>query len=282
MALIMVLTVFTACSNQDTDVSDDDNSVQDESSRMTDDEIKAEKTNAKGTTERTPEKSTIQESTTHKTTVSGPSIPDPGAYLRLARNEDMYIEKYDYYCLSYKTDFDGQHAIHDYITLLSDGKYQLKLIEQEEETVYYLKSFRYAYEYTGSQNVPSIYNETNDISGDLLIFIQHNGQSGSVLMTLYFKPNAFALVDPGSQTSYKLKDLSGSSYSPPDSGDSGSEFTTKSNFDCFDCDGTGDCKDCGGDGFVWSSATDSERRDCLKCQFNKGKCNTCKGSGRRN
>ncbi len=273
LSLLMILTLFVGCGNSDDHEAYEEDGT--ESDFVYEDGAEdSEQNNSDDPTAPT------------KPTVSGPTIPDPDAYFnyQLARNEDMYIEEHGYHCLSFKTDYDGQQAMLDYAALLSQGDFNLEPTTQQEETIYYLHEYRYAFTYTGSGDVPSIYNESNDISGDLIVIIQKNGQAGTVLLTMYFKPDVFAFVDFGDRTSYTLVDYSGnsSSNSGSDSNSgSGSEFTTKSNFDCFDCNGTGDCQECGGDGYVWSSATDSERRDCNKCMFNKGKCNTCKGSGRR-
>lgn len=268
LSLLMILTLFVGCGN----LNDYEEKGTESDFVYEDGAEDSEHNNHDNSTEPT------------KPTISGPTIPDPVAYFdyQLAQNEDMYIEKYGYHCLSFKTDYDGQQAMLDYAALISQDKFNFEMTTQQEETIYYLQEYRYGFTYTGSENVPSIYHESDNISGDLIVIIQKNGQAGTVLLTMYFKPDVFAFVDFGDRTSYTLADCSGNSISNPGSdSDSGSDFTTKSNFDCFDCDGTGDCKECGGDGYVWSSATDSERRDCNKCMFNKGKCNTCKGSGRR-
>ena len=45
---------------------------------------------------------------------------------------------------------------------------------------------------------------------------------------------------------------------------------------CGSCD-DGDCKTCGGDGYLWSSASDKEDRNCYNC--NRGSCRRCGGDG---
>lgn len=45
---------------------------------------------------------------------------------------------------------------------------------------------------------------------------------------------------------------------------------------CGLCD-NGDCKTCGGDGYLWSSASDKEDRNCYKCNW--GNCRNCGGDG---
>ena len=64
------------------------------------------------------------------------------------------------------------------------------------------------------------------------------------------------------------------STTPDHDNDYGSALT------CTACRGSGDCSKCGGDGKIWSSASDKENRNCTKCN-GSGRCTTCNGSGKR-
>lgn len=214
--------------------------------------------------------------------LTNPTIPDPDAYFNnsLARNEDKFLEKEGFHCLSYATDYDGQQAFRDYVALLSDPKYQLKLTSEKDETVHTVNTVTYGFTYTGEEDVPDIYYEYFDVKGDLLVFIQKNGMSGVVGLSIYYKPDAFEFKDFGDRTTLTLNDLSGNSNSGSDIGsDSGNN--SQSYLDCITCKGSGKCQTCGGSGFLWSSAADTKNRDCPKCLYNKGKCSTCHGSGKR-
>ena len=211
---------------------------------------------------------------------SGPTIPDPDAYFNnsLARSEDMFLENEGFYCLSYATDYNGQKAFWDYIDLLSDPKYNLKLNSKNDETIYALNTVSYSFTYTGKDDVPEIYYEFFDLKGDLLVIVQKNGLSGVVGMSLYYKPDAFEFKDFGDRTTYTFNNTSGNSSS---NSNSGSQNSVQSKLDCIACDGSGDCQTCGGDGYLWSSAADTENRICYSCHTNRGKCSTCRGSGKR-
>ncbi len=214
--------------------------------------------------------------------LTNPTIPDPDAYFNnsLARSQDMLLEKEGFHCLSYATDYDGQQAFRDYVALLSDPKYQLKLTSEKDETFYGVNTVTYGFTYTGKEDVPEIYYEFFDLKGDLLVIIQKNGLSGVVGLSIYYKPDAFEFKDFGDRTTLTLNDLSGNSSSGSDIG-SGSGNKSESHLDCITCKGSGNCQKCGGSGFLWSSAADTKNRDCPKCIFNKGKCSTCHGSGKR-
>ena len=206
LSFIMILTVFVGCSNDSSSDDNDDStkknhkgnsSVSDENYDSDEDEDK------------------IEIDKPISSTVSGPTLPSPDAYFnnQLARSEDIYKEDYGYHCLGFKTDSDSQQAFYDYIALLSQDKYQLELTAEQGETIYDVQFLRYSFMYTGTEDVPEVHNKPNNMSGDLLVYIQHNIQSGSVLINLYYKPDAFEFKDFGDRTSYTMKDLSGKSNS---------------------------------------------------------------------
>lgn len=62
------------------------------------------------------------------------------------------------------------------------------------------------------------------------------------------------------------------------SGSTGSRSPFKK--DCAMCHGTGRCQTCGGDGYLYSSASQKEDRNCYKCNAS-GRCTYCDGTGKQ-
>ena len=144
--------------------------------------------------------------------LTSPTIPDPDAFFdyKLARNEDFYSEKKDRYILSFKADIDiGSLAMQEYISLLFDEKLNLELAFEEEETILYLKQYHYVFNYTGESDIPDVIDDNNDIQGDLLVYMQRNGQKETSLLTFYFQPDVFEFIDFGDRTTYSPVDYSG-------------------------------------------------------------------------
>lgn len=215
-------------------------------------------------------------------TISGPSLPNPDAFFdyRLARNEDFYSTKKEWYLLSFKADIDtGSLAMEEYVSLLFDEKLDLELLFEEEETILYLHQHYFGFRYTGEEDVPDVYDDYRDFSADLLVYIQRNGQTETSLLTFHYKPDTFEFIDFGDRSTYSPVDCSGkdSGSSSPDSSDNNG-----SHQECSHCDGSGKCQTCDGHGYLYSSASDKNDRNCYKCHPNYGKCPYCHGSGKRN
>ncbi len=213
--------------------------------------------------------------------ISGPTIPSPDAFFdyKLARNEDFYNEKKDKYTLSFCADIDaGAPAMEEYVSLLFDEKYDLELAVEKEKTILYIQNHNYGFNYTGDEDVESVYDDYREIEADLLVYVQRNGQTETALLTLYFKPDVFEFIDFGDRTTYSPIDCSGKNTDPNTPGNNG---IYDSDQECSFCDGTGDCSTCGGDGYLMSSASDKEDRNCYKCHAASGNCSYCNGTGRR-
>ncbi len=172
-------------------------------------------TEAPTTAETTTEATTKKSTTTKKPTVSEPIIPDPGAYLRLARNEDGIFGSDDnpYYVISYRTDLSYPQALQEYITLISDERYPFKLVSTHES--YFSSSYEYYFNYTGQKDIPNVAQiGKNEPSCDLVVSISYfpadePGEYDEAYLSLRFSPDApFKLVDPGKRTSFILRDLS--------------------------------------------------------------------------
>lgn len=214
-------------------------------------------------------------------TVSGPTIPDPDAFFnyKLARNEDFYVADKDKHVLSFKADINvGSLAMEEYVSLFFDEKLGFELAGEVDETILYLHKHNLAFNYTGSDTIPDVIDTNNELQGDLLVHIQRNGQTGTALLTLYFKPNVFEFIDFGDRTSYSPTDCSGKS---PSSNSHGNGGIYDSEQECNFCDGSGKCSVCDGYGYLYSSASDKNDRNCYSCHPSYGKCHYCNGTGKR-
>lgn len=214
-------------------------------------------------------------------------LPDPGLFLNCARYEDKDTTAYgnqDTHMVSYLFSMDdaGKAAAGEYLALLEEPRYQLRLGQQWEDD--YTKSssqlFRiYAYTYTGGEM--GLVRDWEDREGNLLISVEYDSGQGKILLTLRYK-KSFSFEDPGCQASALPRDLSGnggeSSGAAGGGGVSIPEFARK---DCAICDGTGKCTYCGGDGYLFSRASDKEDRNCTHCRNHDGKCTYCDGTGKQ-
>ncbi len=210
------------------------------------------------------------------------TLPDLGIFLQCGRGEDM--SAYGGHLVSYSFDMDeGESIIDDVLDLMLEPAYQLEFDRREEQDTISSSGTLfedYYYVYTGDATIDKI-----DILGQvcqLRLSVAHYYSQGRIGMTLYYSSD-FTLVDPGKQLKYPPTDFSGN----PVSGVSGSSGSTGSNIpefarpDCSICHGTGDCQVCGGDGYLWSSASDKEDRNCYACHNADGKCTYCNGTGKR-
>ncbi len=189
LALVMMSTFFTACGNQSNDFSEQKNSFQ-----------------------------TTAKTTTEAPTVSNPIIPDPGAYFRLSRNEDgcFGADGDRYYSISYQTDLSYPQALHEYITLISDEKYQFELVHKyERPDGWSFTEYNYYFKYTGATDIPDLDTFTyDDAVCDLVVSISYfpaedPGEYDHAYLSLNFNPDApFELVDSGEHTAFPLRDLS--------------------------------------------------------------------------
>ena len=214
--------------------------------------------------------------------ISAPTLPSPDAFFdhKLARNEDFYSEKDEKHILSFKADIDtGTLAMEEYVSLLNDEKLRLVKVLDEEETILYIQNHHLGFNYTGGEEIADVIDKDSGIAADVLVYVQRNAQKETALLTFYYKPDTFEFVDFGDRTSYSPADRSGKNTSSnvPDIGDN-----YDSHQECSSCDGSGKCKTCGGDGYLYSSSSGEEDRNCYKCHPNYGKCPDCRGSGKRN
>lgn len=112
---------------------------------------------------------------------------------------------------------------------------------------------------------------------DLELSFYYDYQGGWILVTAYMDTDV-QLVDHGYRSSVLPVDYSATPNETIETGGGTSE--NKSVLPCISCGGDGDCSKCNGRGYLWSSASDSEDRNCWKCNAS-GVCQTCHGSGKR-
>lgn len=209
----------------------------------------------------------------------GAVLPDPGIFLgELSRGEDMSSS--GGHLVSYSFDIDGEDAVQEYLKLLKSGSYHL---EQQPLDPTWNFSYegtdytQYVFDYTGSEDVGSV--TELDATGAVILLINYHHGQGRIALSLIYG-SGFALVDPGERASDPPKDLNGSGGGSS-GGSSGSSSSNGSVKDCAICKGTGDCTVCGGDGYLYSSASGKEDRNCWKCHNHDGRCTTCNGTGKQ-
>lgn len=208
----------------------------------------------------------------------GAVLPDPGIFLGgLSRDEDTASS--GGHLVSYSFDIDGKEAVQEYLKLLKSGSYHL---EQQPSDPTWNFSYegtdytQYVFDYTGSEDVDSV--TELDAAGAVILLVNYYNGQGRIGLSLTYS-DGFTLVDPGERASDPPRDLNGSGGSSGgSSASSGSKGSVK---DCAICKGTGDCSVCGGDGYLYSSASGKEDRNCWKCHNHDGKCTTCNGTGKQ-
>ena len=216
--------------------------------------------------------------------ISGPVLPDPGAFLGgmdPKENEPGEVSGRRVY---YKMDIDdGWTAVQEYIDLLGDPRFKLSMrtpAEDENWTTLYLHREVYFFDYTGPETLTpaqdSYYHKDYiDYSADVFISLSKNGQEEYTAMTVCYS-NDFTVADLGDRAS------TASRLSPRGSTGSGSSTGSGANYDakvpCNVCDRSGKCQTCKGNGYLYSSASDKEDRNCYSCN-QSGRCTSCNGKG---
>jgi len=210
--------------------------------------------------------------------VSGPTLPDPAAFLGgVTAIEDEPADTSGWH-VYYRLEIDdGWTATHEYVELLSDPRFHFELSDHFSNTVLYLKSEYYFFDYTGDEDVAPArdryyLDDYQDFSSDVFVWIQKNGQSAYTSISIYYSSDLL-VSDLGDRASTIPDDASG--------GNSGSGGSNNTRTPCSICNRTGDCQTCGGDGYLWSSAADKENRNCYSCRNHNGKCTNCNGTGWR-
>ena len=182
----------------------------------------------------------------------------------------------------YRMEFEaGWIAANEYVNLLAnDPRFQLSMQPrkaEDSETISYLKSETYTFDYVGGQDVtPATIRYYRDgyhyTDADVRVLIQKNGKNGTTSIVIWHSDD-FAVKDLGDRASTAPSGASGSSGSSvPNSN------TQSARKPCPHCD-DGDCDKCGGDGYLNSLASDKEDRNCPALYCNNGRCTYCGGDG---
>lgn len=214
-------------------------------------------------------------------------LQDPCVFFDCAKHEEG-ISKGPFHdrevrMVSCKFDMDtGDKIVGELLALINEKyPYELTKTEVDDYTkTSAMKFYDYYFNYTGgNEQIDGYFVEIDDemYPCDLEVSFNYNYQGGWILVTVYMDTDV-QLVDHGYRSSALPIDYSGASdeTTENDDGTSGN----KSVLPCISCGGDGDCSKCNGRGYLWSSASDSEDRNCWKCNAS-GVCQTCHGSGKR-
>lgn len=229
------------------------------------------------TTPPTAETPAVTQPAETETAVQGAVLPDPGAFFGGASiNEDQPSGE-NGWLLSYRLEIDeGWDAGHEYAELLEE--HDFVLTNYVEYSILYLITDRYFFEYTGSHPIEPMTNEyhadreDHEYTADVMVSIKKNGQNETTLISVYYSMDLI-VHDTGDRASNAPDSASGGGST---NGTDDNIYDTRR--PCDICD-EGDCKTCGGDGYLWSSASDKEDRNCTGAYCRRGSCTYCGGDG---
>lgn len=217
--------------------------------------------------------------------VTEPTLPDPAAFLGGATAQEDHSVGDSGWHVYYQTEIDeGWTAGHEYIELLSDSRFNFELRESFSDTVLYLTSEEYFFDYTGSESVEPVQDRYyrdgyQDYSADLHVCLQKNCDGNYTGMTIDYSLDLI-IQDLGDRASTVPDEAESSSSSEIDHRESYTPDFAK--LPCLTCGGSGDCKKCNGYGTVnvYLGKGDYTDGTCPECR-GSGKCRTCGGSGTR-
>lgn len=213
-----------------------------------------------------------------------PVLPDLGAFLGggITPGEDEPADENGWH-LYYRMDIDaGLQAAQEYVALLGDPRFGLTMrprAENDEKTVLYLNESFYFFDYTGPASVAPMQDQFyrdgyEDVTADVFVWIQQNTRDGYTAISVYYS-NDLEMTDLGDRASTADTLSPGGSNDGSDVPDS-PDYTSRT--PCPYCD-DGNCNTCGGDGYLWSSASDKEDRNCTGAYCQNGSCTYCNGNG---
>lgn len=166
-------------------------------------------------------------------------------------------------------------VVEEYLALLeSDYKFSLEKTRTSDAGTSN-SNISYGYAYTGTEMVSSVDYIFKWLECEISVkeFDDHT----QFVIRYGYQLN---YTDPGERTTAPTEAY-GASGGGGDGGSSSSSggFTPDaSKLPCLTCGGSGDCPTCGGDGYLFSSASGKEDRNCWRCGSNRGRCPTCNGS----
>ena len=219
--------------------------------------------------------------------ITTPTLPDLAAFIGgngsvmdQSSQEGEVGQEY-----GYKMEIDdGWTAANEYVELLAnDPRFQLSMrprAAEDSETILYLKIEWYYFDYIGNETITPATIRGDKVDGeyqyfdaDVCVEIQKNGKNETTSIVIWHSDD-FTVADLGDRASTAPAGASGSGGGS-DFSDSSTQPARKP---CPYCD-DGDCDKCGGDGYLHSSASDKEDRNCPALYCNNGRCTYCGGDG---
>lgn len=220
-------------------------------------------------------------------------IPDPQYFFQNTHDELNEHDDVKQVILRSESDLWTEAAA--YVNLLKySGKYEFVSFDEGR---YSSGDYTWNFKYNGSEEIKDAYFAQIEIN----YYCKSNGRDVyAVWITLHDLDN-FELVqndvyDPdniyGTEAYTQTTQQSVSSWDSDSDWDSDDDSDWDSDDDFWDddddlydskvqcgvCDGDGDCTTCGGDGYLYSSASGKEDRNCYSCS-GTGNCRSCGGDG---
>lgn len=173
---------------------------------------------------------------------------------------------------------DGWEAGQEYAQLLiDDPRFGLSLRAAYDVDRYSGPMKVYIFDYVGSGNVEQMstrYYGTDYVyvDADVLVTVHRSGYGGYGSICVSYSED-FTMEDFGDRASFVPEGASGESI---DFGGTNNDYSGR--VDCPYCN-RGDCDKCGGDGYVYSSASGKDDRNCPAAHCLNGRCSYCDGDG---
>lgn len=163
-------------------------------------------------------------------------------------------------------------VVEEYLALLeSDYKFSL---EKTRSSDVGNSAITYGYAYTGTELVSSVDQTFKWLECEISV-TQWDDHTRIVIRYGY----QLNYTDSGERTTAPTEAYGASGGGGGGSSSGSGGFTPDaSKLPCLTCNGSGDCPTCGGDGYLFSSASGKEDRNCWRCGSNRGRCPTCNGS----
>lgn len=227
----------------------------------------------------------VKAAATGATTVSVPTetdgyLPDPTSFLGVLMYDDRESGKGScwQYSVTFNSDDAGKQALKEYLEVLKSPEYKLELIDYQVIDYTLIGrgyTHQLSFRYTGEKDIAAFKDYNNQMSHVCLV-VNHTKDAWGLTPSLYVSIDyKDKLIDSGKRASVRVIDrlTGGNSYDITDDDDD------KHTVPCGTCNKSGDCQNCGGDGYVYSSASKKEDRNCPSCHGRRGKCGSCGGDG---
>ncbi len=224
-------------------------------------------------------------------------VPDPEYFFEGTGLIDEINEHDDVKQVILRSDSELWTHAAAYVNLLKySGKYQFDTFDED---LYSSGDYLWNFEYNGSEEVEdayyaqieiNYYKNTNSRDVYAVWITLHDLDNFQLVENDVYDINNIYGTEPAVQetksTSGNSSNGSSSSFdSDSDWDDDDDDFWEDDNDDLYDakpicgvCDGDGDCTNCDGDGYVYSTASGKDDRNCPRCS-GSGNCRSCGGDG---